>query len=131
MQHFNGTISQAEQLTVGGFMNGKLGLSVRAVYNRGSRNFGKIQVPRHKVRMEMGLEYEFYRGLPLFCQLKISIDIPQGVNNSSFTGAFNIIGCFTQAPGIQLLDEHTLHFYAKLAIIIDPGETPAGRLIDG
>jgi hypothetical protein len=67
--------------------------------------------------MEMRLKYIFDSGVAFFCEPEIGVDIAQGVNDSSFPFAINVIGGLAETAGIQLLNEHYFAFAAKIIII--------------
>src|SRR5437879_1176002 len=106
MQHFQGAAAQGEKFAILRQMDRKIRFGLGAIYDGGPGGFGKVQVPAYKVGMKMGLENISDRCLSLLCQLEICLDITQWINNGGFSVAFDIIGGFAQAPGIQLLNKH-------------------------
>ncbi len=110
MQHFDADIAQLEDLSVGCLVNGKMGFGMGAVDDRRTRGLGQIQVTAYKIRMLMGLQDIADLCLTFLRKLEVNIDITQRVDDSGFSATLDIIGCFTQASGIQLFNEHTRDF---------------------
>src|SRR5690349_11947950 len=100
MQYFDSAVTQPEYLSILGEMNRKLGFRARPVNDRSTGGFRQVQVPAYKVGVKMGFENILDSGLPLFRQLKIGIDIPQGVDDSCFSFTLDVVSCFTQASGV-------------------------------
>src|SRR5258707_2946693 len=117
MQYFYGAIPHMKYLPVCRFMNRKNRLCFRTVNNGSAGCLCQVQVPGDKVSMKMGFKYIFDSGVPFFCKPKVSVDVAQGVDDSRFPFAINVIRCFTETAGIQLLNEHNLPFATNLVII--------------
>jgi hypothetical protein len=57
-------------------------------------------VTAYKIGMKVGFEDILDPALPFFRQTKIDVDITQGVNDGGFSFTINVIGRFTQTPGV-------------------------------
>src|SRR5260221_11589726 len=98
-------------------MNSKYLLCFRTINNGSVGCFYHVQLPGDKVSMKMGIKYISDSGVPFFCKPKVSVDVAQGVDSNRFPFAINVIRCFTETAGIQLLNEHNLPFATNLVII--------------
>ena len=79
----------------------------RWAINNGSTGFlGQIQVAGYEVSMEVCLQYILNLRTISFCLVDIRLHIPQRINDDRFSLALNIVSCFCQTAGVQLLYFH-------------------------
>jgi len=114
MQYFYSTVAQMKQLSVFSFVNGETGFRIRTIDDRCAGYFCQVKMPAHKIGMEMSFENVFDLRLAFFCQLEVGIDVPERVYNCRLSFAVDIISRFTEATGIQLLNEHNSAFPVKV-----------------
>jgi hypothetical protein len=110
MQDFDRAVAQLKRFFVFSFMNGEISLRMGAIYDRRSGSLRQIEMPTDEIGMEMSLENILDRSVPLFGKPKISVDIPQGIDDSRLAFTIYIVRRFTQTAGIQLLNEHNSAF---------------------
>src|SRR4249919_328309 len=100
VQHFQRNLSYIENLAILCYANGEICFGIRTKYNWCAGYFTKVYMTTYKVGMKMRLKNIFDGSITLFGQVNVFINIPQRINNSRFSFALNVIGCFTQAVGI-------------------------------
>ena len=91
---------QFKHLAIGGLMHGVGGVGLGAVNDGSSRFLGQIDVPRHKIGVEMGLENVLDGSPPFFGHTDVGGCFAEGVNDGRLAVAFNVIGSLRQAAGI-------------------------------
>jgi hypothetical protein len=113
VQKLQCNVADMKKLPVPADNGGVANLCFRWANHNGRAGFpAQVHMTTHKIGMKMRFEHIFDTGAPIFCQLQIRFHIAQRIDHGGFAIALNIIGCFSQAFGIKLLNEH------KVAILI-------------
>ena len=106
VQHLNLDVSKRQALAVGGHVRVEIGRSIGPKDNGRSSLFREGEVARHKVCVEVRLQYVLDGGASFVGQIDVRLHFAQRIDNGRFSVAFNIVRALGKASGVNLFDFH-------------------------